>query len=225
MSDVQEGSRKSGSLVKLALIAVVVVGVAALLYVMASAAFKPKPSGDLMDLRKGALSQLEVPGHAKPRNPKSPEMDMGVSPAASPAPDVAFDDADKKPVKIADFKGKVVIVNLWATWCAPCKIEMPTLAKLQAAYQAQPLQVLALSADVPEKAAEARAFIDKNAPLRFYVGTGSGILFKFTPQVNGLPGTIIYDKKGNERARVSGGVDWNSKEVRAMVDRLLAEPA
>jgi thiol-disulfide isomerase/thioredoxin len=152
-----------------------------------------------------------------------PGRDPGVSPPAAPPPDIAVTGPDGKPMKIADLKGKVVVLNLWATWCAPCKVEMPTLARLQAAYQTQPVKVVALSADAPEKAGEAKAFIAKNAPLQPYLSGGSNILFKFQPVVAGLPSTIIYDKKGIERARISGDADWNSKEARQVVERLLAE--
>jgi thiol-disulfide isomerase/thioredoxin len=191
---------------------------------MVSAAAKPNPtSASLIDLRKGAMNKLEVPGQVKPRDVRVPGRDPGVSPPAAPPPDIAVTGPDGKPMKIADLKGKVVVLNLWATWCAPCKVEMPTLAKLQAAYQAQPVKVVALSADAPEKAGEAKAFIAKNAPLQPYLSGGSTILFKFQPAVAGLPSTIIYDKKGIERARISGDADWNSREARQVVERLLAE--
>ncbi len=222
MSGVQV-SRKS-ALKKLAATSFAVLGAAGVLYVIAMAGAKPaNAAGDLIDLRKGTLAKLEVPGHPRPRDPRLPSRDPGVSPAASPAPDMAFQDAAGKPVKVKDFKGKVVVLNLWATWCAPCKVEMPTLAKLQSAYAAKPLAVIALSADTPDDALAAKAFIAKNKPLKYYASGGSTILFKFKPEVAGLPGTIIYDKKGVERARLPGDADWNSKEVRALVDRLLAE--
>jgi thiol-disulfide isomerase/thioredoxin len=223
MRDVQIRSGSGVSLLKVLATSVAAVGIAASLYVMVSAAAKPNPSHDLIDLRKGAMRKLEVPGFPKPRDVRMPGRDPGVSPPAVAPPDIAFTGPDGKPMKIKDLKGKVVVLNLWATWGAPCKVEMPTLAKLAAAYQAQPVQVVTLSADTPDKTAEAKAFIARNAPLKPYFAGGSSILFKFQPTVAGLPSTIIYDKKGVERARISGDADWSSKEAREIVARLLAE--
>ena len=223
MSDTPTESRQKRSFLKLALVSVALIGVAALLYVMLKASVQPKADADIVSFRTGALEKLRVPGTPIPRNPRYPEIDMGVSPAAAPAPDIAFRDASGKSVKISDFKGQVVLVNLWATWCAPCKVEMPTLAKLQAAYAAQPVQVMALSIDVPEKEAEAAAFIAKHSPLKIYYAGGSGAMFQFQPAAQNVPATIIYDRKGIERARLEGDADWSGKEARALVERLLAE--
>jgi thiol-disulfide isomerase/thioredoxin len=223
MNDVQIRSDSVKSLLKVVTTSVAAVGIGASLYVIATAAAKPNPTHDLIDLRKGAMNKLEVPGFPKPRDVRMPGRDPGVSPPPQPAPDIAVTGPDGKPMKLKDLKGKVVVLNLWATWCAPCKVEMPTLAKLSAAYQAAPVQVVALSADSPDKTAEAKAFIAKNAPLKPYLAGGSNILFKFQPAVAGLPSTIIYDKKGVERARISGDADWSSKEARQVVERLLAE--
>lgn len=225
MSDVRNETGSGKSLLKMVSTSLAVVGVGAVLYVIVSAAAKPNATHDLFDLRRGAMNKLEVPGYPKPKDVRMPGRDPGVSPAAAPAPDLPVTGPDGKAMKLKDLKGKVVVLNLWATWCAPCKVEMPTLAKLQAAYQTQPLKVVALSADAPDKAAEAKAFIGKNAPLQPYLAGGSNILFKFQPAVAGLPATIIYDKKGVERARISGDADWNSPEARKLVERLLAEPA
>jgi thiol-disulfide isomerase/thioredoxin len=218
MSDIRKASA-----LKVMSTSVAAVGIGAVLYVIVSASAKPNPTHDLIDLRHGGMKKLEVPGYKKPIDVRMPSRDPGVSPPASPAPDLPIVGPNGKPMKISDLKGQVVVLNLWATWCAPCKVEMPTLAKLQAAYQTQPLKVVALSADAPEKAAEAKAFIAKNAPLQPYLANGSTILFKFQPAVAGLPGTIVYDKKGVERARISGDADWSSKEARQLVERLLAE--
>lgn len=223
MSGVRNETGSGRSLWKVLSTSVAAVGVGACVYVIVSAAAKPNPTTNLIDLRKGAMNKLEVPGFPKPRDVRMPGRDPGVSPPSAPPPDIAVTGPDGKPVKIKDLKGKVVVLNLWATWCAPCKVEMPTLAKLQAAYQTQPVKVVALSADAPDKAAEAKAFIAKNAPLQPYLAGGSNILFKFQPTVAGLPATIIYDKKGVERARISGDADWNSREARQIVERLLAE--
>jgi hypothetical protein len=71
-------------------------------------------------------------------------------------------------VRVADYAGDVLVVNLWATWCPPCKTEMPSLARLQAAYPEQRVRVIAVSIDGERKLNEARAFIAANAPLTFH---------------------------------------------------------
>jgi thiol-disulfide isomerase/thioredoxin len=140
--------------------------------------------------------------------------------APTPAPDYAFYDASGKALKVADFKGKVVVMNIWATWCAPCKLEMPTLAKLQAAYAGKPVEVVAISIDTPEAAAKASLFIAQNAPLKFYHDREMKLPFKVGAP--GAPTTIIYGKDGLETARVAGEADWTGAEARALVDKALA---
>src|SRR5262249_38372039 len=110
---------------------VAVLSAAGLLYVIGCA---PSTPTKMTRLRKGGLALLKVPGEMNPKNPKYPDAPVAQEPAAAPAPDQAITAPDGGPVKLADFKGKVLVVNLWATWCAPCKVEMPTLAALQKAY-------------------------------------------------------------------------------------------
>ncbi len=178
------------------------VGVAAVLYVIAGAVIKPKPSSDLKSLAKGEMARLVI-------------VDQG-----KPAPDAAFVDAGGKSVHIADIKAPVVIVNLWATWCAPCRQEMPTLAKLQAAYPGR-VVIVPVAEDRAEDRDKARDFIGQYAPLPFYQDPKLGMTFALSPPAEGLPTTVIYDKTGHERARFSGGADWNSPEARAIVEALL----
>ena len=230
MSEVQSEKPKGGAL-KYALWLVIAIGVAAFLYVIGHALTKPSQSASMTSFRKGALAALEVPGASKPRNPRFPDLDQGTSPPAAPAPDIAFEGPDGKMVKLADFKGKVTIVNMWATWCAPCKTEMPTLGKLAAAYAAQPVAVVAISTDSPDSRlpgdsmekviARAKEELAKSPPLTFYHSPGLDMTFKFSPPVAGMPTTIIYDKEGVERARLSGGAEWDSPEARALIDSLL----
>ena len=118
-SDREEAARKLGPL-KWVIVAAVLIGVAAVLYVIASASFKPAGALDLNEFKKASLAKLDVPSQ----------------PRAAPA--TVFTDGAGKPHTLADFKGQVVVMNLWATWCAPCKKEMPTLAKLAAAYEGKP---------------------------------------------------------------------------------------
>ncbi|MEI9965493.1 MAG: TlpA disulfide reductase family protein [Caulobacteraceae bacterium] len=115
-----------------------------------------------------------------------------------------------------------MLVNLWATWCAPCVKEMPTLAQLQSAYAGKPVKVMAVSLDKGDAdIAKARAFIADKPPLAFYHGDYA-LAFALNPPAEGLPTTIIYDRTGQERARLSGGADWSTPEARAVIDRLLA---
>jgi thiol-disulfide isomerase/thioredoxin len=126
MSEVQSGengSAKKRDPLRLAIGAVLLIGVAAILYVIAAASFKPSGPADLKEFKTASLAKLDVPS------------------APRAAPGTTFFDETGKPVTLADFKGQVVVMNLWATWCAPCKKEMPTLAKLAAAYATQPLKV------------------------------------------------------------------------------------
>lgn len=173
-------------------------------------------------------------GREKPAHPKLEQLERRIrlfnlpakleAPAAPGAmPTTAFTDADGKVLTLADFKGQVVVVNLWATWCVPCKLEMPTLAALQAAYQTQPLQVVAISVDRDTDLNLAKAQIAANAPLKLYRDPGYKFAFGMKPTVQGFPTTILFDKKGRERARLSGDADWNGQEARALVEALLKE--
>jgi len=206
MSEVQsEAAAKKRNPVRLALGGVILVGVAAVLYVIASASFKPSGPADLTEFKKGTLEKLDVP--ATPRA----------------APDTVFTSLDGKPATLADFKGRVVVMNLWATWCAPCKAEMPTLAKLQAAYAAQPVTVLPITVDRDGDLNLVNEEMAANPPLKTYRDPGYKVSFALQPRAQGYPTTVIYDRQGRERARMSGPADWSGPEARGIVEKLLAE--
>jgi thiol-disulfide isomerase/thioredoxin len=203
-SDREEAARKLGPL-KWAIGAVLLIGVAAVLYVIVSASFKPAGVVDLKEFKKASLAKLDVP--AEPRA----------------APATVFTDGAGKPHTLADFKGQVVVMNLWATWCAPCKKEMPTLGKLQAAYATQPLKVLPVSVDRDSDLNLVQAQMAANPPLQVYRDPGYKLSFELDPRAEGYPTTVIYDRQGRERARLSGDADWSSPEARGLVEALLAE--
>ncbi|MDP3854822.1 MAG: TlpA disulfide reductase family protein [Phenylobacterium sp.] len=142
---------------------------------------------------------------------------------AAPPPATSFVDAKGQTRRIADFRGKVVVVNMWATWCAPCIIEMPTLAKLAKNYEGQNVEVVAISVDRPDDEAKARMFIAKHAPLNFYHDPNMALPFAFKPVAAGMPTTVIYGADGVERGRLAGGADWSSKDAKALIDKVLAE--
>lgn len=145
------------------------------------------------------------------------------TPAPTPAPDYVFKDAEGRDVRFADFKGRVAVVNLWATWCAPCKIEMPTLAALAEHYKGRDdFAVVTVSMDVDKAAPEARAFIADHAPLAYYADPKFQLPFEF-PGKGAMPQTILLDRRGNVRAVLTGEADWASAEAKALVEALLAE--
>ncbi len=206
MSEVQsEAAAKKRNPVRLALGGVILVGVAAVLYVIATASFKPSGPADLTEFKKGTLVKLEVP--ATPRA----------------APTTVFTSLDGKPTTLADFKGRVVVMNLWATWCAPCKAEMPTLAKLQAVYATQPVTVLPISVDRDSDLNLINEEMAANPPLKTYRDPGYKLSFAMDPRAAGYPTTVIYDRQGRERARMAGPADWSGPEARGIVEKLLAE--
>ncbi len=193
-------------ILNLALWSTVVVGGAGFLYIMVQSSTKTGPTGPGVsastELRKSFVAKVQLP--AEPRS----------------APDYTFYDSAGKAMKIADLKGKVVVMNIWATWCAPCVAEMPTLAKLQAAYVGKDVEVVAVSIDSETSATRARLFIAGHDPLKFYHDREMKLPFKVNAP--GAPTTVIYGRDGLEKARVAGEADWSGPEARALIDRVLA---
>ena len=191
------------------------VAATAALYVIALGACKPAAPGAASGARG-----LEGMAHGAMANLKLP-----TAPAPQPDPAMAatFTDGAGKTVRLSDFKGQVVVANLWATWCAPCVKEMPTLAKLAGDYAGKPVKILALSVDRPTASEKARAFIEKNAPLAFYIDGERNVQSALQPYPEGFPTTYLYGKDGKLRGVVSQGTDWSSADVKAVIDRLLAE--
>jgi len=205
MSEGPEASAKPlGKGLVWALSGAALVGVAAAVYIIGSASTKPTPPAP----SAAATATTFASKLTRPEQPIGP-------------PDYTFYDADGKAMKIADLKGKVVVMNIWATWCGPCVTEMPTLAKLQGAYAGKPVEVVAVSIDSESSAAKARIFIAQHSPLKFYHDREMKLPFKLSPPAPGAPTTVIYGKDGMEIARVAGEADWSGAEARALVDKAL----
>ncbi len=205
MSEVQDSKARAGGKTRLVWAGAGVIAMAALLYAVVVLVIKPGGSGaDVKSLAKGEMTKL-----------------VFVPTPSSLATIVAQDQAGK-PLDLAGLKDQVVVVNLWATWCAPCVKEMPTLAKLQAEYAGKPVKVLAISLDKgDEDIAKARAFMADKPPLTFYHGAYA-LAFSITPAAEGLPTTLIYDRAGHEQARLSGGADWSTPDAKAVIDSLIS---
>ena len=141
-----------------------------------------------------------------------------------PVPDLAFTDMEGNPAKLSDFRGKVVVLNIWATWCTPCREEMPTLDNLQAIFAEEPVIVLALSVDRsgPERV---RAFLEEIGVERLHVYRDPKMAATRALRVPGLPATLLIDRQGREAARLLGIAQWDSAETQAVIRGLLSEGA
>jgi thiol-disulfide isomerase/thioredoxin len=138
--------------------------------------------------------------------------------AGSAAPNILFEDPAGEPASIADFRGKPVLVNLWATWCAPCVVEMPSLDALAA--REPRIEVLALSQDLNGQA-KVDAFFEKRkfAMLEPYID--SELTFMTQLGISTLPTTILYDSEGREVWRLAGLEDWQGPRAAALIDEAL----
>ena len=141
--------------------------------------------------------------------------------AARPVADFTFTDAAGKPLRLADFAGKAVLLNLWATWCGPCVREMPAIDRLQAALGGPTFQVVAMAED-RGGAAVVLPFLEKQGvkALAPYLDPPGAAATAFG--IPGLPTTILIGRDGREIARLMGGADWDSPAMRAEIARLIA---
>lgn len=144
--------------------------------------------------------------------------------AKTPAPAAAtvFKDTDGTEKTLADFKGKTLVVNFWATWCAPCVKEMPTLDALQTKLGGSGVQVLAISQDRDAEKV-AKPFFDKNGWKNVTLFTDAKGRFYADAKLRGLPTTLIVDKQGREVARIEGETDWASPEIDAALKKVAAQ--
>jgi thiol-disulfide isomerase/thioredoxin len=135
--------------------------------------------------------------------------------AGSKAPEILFQDPAGEPASIADFKGKPVLLNLWATWCAPCVVEMPSLDKLAASDGR--VHVLALSQDLNgQEKVEAFFAGRKFEKLEPFIDAELSMMG--TLGISTLPTTILYDAEGREVWRMTGLEDWTGPRARALIE-------
>lgn len=168
----------------------------------ANAAFAAEPA-QLEALRDGSMKKLVV--HAEPK----------------PVSATAFNLADEAGMtSLEDYRGKVVLVNFWATWCAPCRKEMPQLAELQAEFGGEDFEVLTIATG-------------RNSPVgiqKFFDETGIDNLPRHQDPkqalaremaVIGLPITVLLDRDGQEVARLLGDAEWNSESAKAIIRAMI----
>ena len=139
----------------------------------------------------------------------------------SSAPDFTLKDLSGKDVQLSSLRGKVVFLNFWATWCPPCREEIPSMTRLLKAMDGKPFQMLAVSIDDGGKPA-VDAFLKQNGyalPALNDPGQTIGKMYGIT----GVPETFVIDKKGVILKKVIGGMDWSAPEVVKFFSDLAAQ--
>ena len=124
---------------------------------------------------------------------------------------VIFMDINKKTVNLEDFKGKLVILNFWATWCAPCKEEMPSLDALQSNLNLNNLKIFPINIGQEDLSKSKIFFKELNIKnLNIYFDAPITLAKKFA--LRGVPTTILFNKEGKEFSRIIGSIDFNDEE-------------
>lgn len=137
---------------------------------------------------------------------------------AGATPPLALNDLDGKPVKLADYRGKVVMVQFWATYCPPCLKEMPSMVRLEQKLAGKPFVILAVNMGETNK--EVRDFLKKiNVDFTILMDGDGKALADWKVFV--APSTFLVDAKGNIRYTLQGGAEWDAPEYLAKISALL----
>jgi thiol-disulfide isomerase/thioredoxin len=172
----------------------------------------------------GAYLSLQLAGEGRPAAPSTAARGgsvLRIHDAPRSLPDLGFEDGEGRKRTLSQFRGKVVLLNVWATWCAPCREEMPALDRVQQKLGGPGFEVLALSIDTGGTA----------AVKRFYEETGVRSLALYadptmrataTLGAMGVPTTLLIDAQGREIARHTGPAQWDAPEVVRGIERHLS---
>jgi thiol-disulfide isomerase/thioredoxin len=142
--------------------------------------------------------------------------------ASSPLrlPDLAFEDGSGQPKKLSDFRGRTLLVNLWATWCVPCRKEMPALDNLQAQLGSPNFEVVAINIDTRDPA-KPKKFLDdgKLTHLAVFSDVSAKVFqdLKSVGRALGMPTSVLVDPQGCEIATIAGPAEWDSNDATTLV--------
>ena len=159
------------------------------------------------------LGLINLPSHAELDYDKFP-----LEPAIY-APDFTLPGVTEEQIKLSDYRGKIILLNFWATFCVPCRLEMPSLQALSEKYHHENVEIIAISVDKGREKS-VRKWIKKNN-LDFPIaleGQSAGKVY----EVSALPVTFIIGKKGQLIGRILGEREWNNKETTQFIEHLLA---
>jgi thiol-disulfide isomerase/thioredoxin len=173
------------------------------------------------------LAQAPVAGQAPlPAGPGANPLSVGemaafvFKKAPEALPDVSFLDGAGRERSLKDWRGKVVLLNLWATWCVPCRKEMPGLDRLQAGLGSDRFEVVAVSAD-KTGIEGAKRFLVQVKSEKLAVYADPGVRITSTLKAIGMPASILIDREGREIGRLVGPAEWDSREAKALIEAAL----
>jgi len=177
-----------------------------------------------MGLRTGSvvclLAVLLIPDFAFSQDPCK-ELELIKPTRVQAARQFTVPTPNGKSLRLSDHRGKVVFLNFWATWCPPCKEEMPSMERLYQRFKGQGLVVLAVSVDA-EGAEVVTPFV-KAHKLTYPIGLDPKMTLAGKYGVRGLPASFFVDKKGNLVALALGPREWDSKAAHALIEFLLKQ--
>ena len=139
-----------------------------------------------------------------------------------PAPDFTFPDLDGRRVSLSDFRGKVVFVNIWATWCPPCRDEMPSMQTLYERFKGEHFEILAVSIDADGRKAVVPFMQQMNLTFPALLDPKEQIRSLY--RITGVPETFIVDREGVLVNKVIGPMDWSSPQVFGFFQELIQRP-
>lgn len=183
-----------------AIIAMVIVGAIALIVMLVSSMVSREP-GALDSFARGEMREFRTVSQP----PDQPLVTL-----------VTYDGEE---LTLADRRGKIVLVNFWATWCAPCIIEMPYLNELQGLYGSDDFEVVTISMD--QRFDEAEDFFVENELNNLTLYHDASLTSAFIAGARGLPLTVLYDRNGGEIGRLDGEADWSSDEAHRLIEAAL----
>src|SRR6185437_198892 len=143
-------------------------------------------------------------------------------------PDLAFEDADGKPKKLSDWRGKTVLVNLWATWCVPCRREMPSLEGLQTKLQRPSFEVVAINIDTRDLEKSRKYLNDARLTRLGYFSDQKAKVFQDLKAIGralGMPTSVLVDGHGCEIATIAGPAEWNSDDAVKLIEAAIKPAA
>jgi thiol-disulfide isomerase/thioredoxin len=135
-------------------------------------------------------------------------------------PDLAFEDAEGKPKKLSDWRGRIVLVNLWATWCVPCRKEMPALENLQTRLGGPNFEVVAVNIDTRDPEKPKNFLKEANVTRLGYFSDQKAKVFQDLKAIGralGMPTSVLVDAEGCEIATIAGPAEWDSDDATKLI--------